>query len=300
MKKIIFLLIFHIIVLGFTNQRIIAQSKVSSIGAVTDSVYLTDVAYGEDEKEKMDLFLPAGRNEHTTPIIILIHGGAWNGGNKSQFTPFIPFLQKKWPEVAFVNMNYRLANGTTVTHTEITEDIRRVIDHLMQHRDKYHISDKIALMGASAGGHLAMLYAYKHNKHKRIKAVSNIFGVGDLAQKDWYDSNNPLLGGDLKDMFTRYAGKGWDVPLYKSLSPYYVVTAKNYVPTITFHGTDDKVVPIMQSEQLIEKFKSLGVEYAYYPYPGQGHGFDMLYYLQVVDKTIAFFKKYMESGMAKQ
>ncbi len=51
-----------------------------------------NVAYGSDPLQKMDYYLPAGRSSSTTKVLVLIHGGAWAAGDKSEFTAYIDSL----------------------------------------------------------------------------------------------------------------------------------------------------------------------------------------------------------------
>src|SRR6476661_9877067 len=80
----------------------------NSLPAVT----FADVAYGTDALQKMDVYLPAGRSTATTKVIILIHGGAWATGDKSDFTDYVDTLKKRQPDYAIFNINYRLASIT--------------------------------------------------------------------------------------------------------------------------------------------------------------------------------------------
>lgn len=64
---------------------------------------MIDVAYGSDANQKMDIYLPKNRTTANTKVIVLIHGGAWNAGDKSEMNVLIPKIQSKWPEVAIAN-----------------------------------------------------------------------------------------------------------------------------------------------------------------------------------------------------
>ena len=72
-----------------------------------------NVSYGTEALHKMDVYLPAGRSTSTTKVLILIHGGAWNQGDKSEFTSYVDTLKKRLPDYAIFNINYRLATGTS-------------------------------------------------------------------------------------------------------------------------------------------------------------------------------------------
>src|SRR5688572_25872652 len=70
-----------------------------------------NVAYGSDPQQVMDIYLPAGRSTTNTKVMILIHGGAWTSGDKSDFTIYVDSLKKRLPAYAVFNINYRLSNG---------------------------------------------------------------------------------------------------------------------------------------------------------------------------------------------
>src|SRR5215211_7448279 len=72
-----------------------------------------DLSYGADASQKLDLYLPAGRSADSTRLLIMVHGGAWSEGDKTDFTPYVPDMQQRFPGWAIANINYRLANTTT-------------------------------------------------------------------------------------------------------------------------------------------------------------------------------------------
>lgn len=258
-----------------------------------DTVY-TNVAYGNDAKQVMDIYLPEGRNTASTKTIIIIHGGAWIGGDKSEMAYFVQSIQKKWPEVAIANINYRLANGSSIIHTQISEDLKSAVNYLIDNSVTLGISKDFAMLGASAGAHLSLLYSYKFNTDNHIKAVSNIFGPSHFADWTYYNSFNIFLGGNVKEIFKKYTGVYWDSALYTSLSPYHLVNKDNYIPTITFHGDIDVIVPLYQSQYFVHKLDSLKLSNKYFQYPGQGHGFNDEYNKRCVDSTVSFFKAILQ------
>ena len=147
-----------------------------------------DVAYGADALQKFDMILPAGRTTATTKVLIIIHGGGWTGGDKADMTSFMIALKDSLPTYAFMNINYRLANATTGANAFPAQenDVKAAVDFINSKRAEYNISDKISLLGASAGGHLALLQAYKYSTPK-IKAVVDLYGPSDMAEM----YNNP-------------------------------------------------------------------------------------------------------------
>ncbi|HMP98780.1 MAG TPA: alpha/beta hydrolase [Cyclobacteriaceae bacterium] len=251
---------------------------------------LENVAYGTDTRQVYDIFLPANRDANT-PIILMIHGGAWKAGRKEDFNSYQNLIKTKWSNVAIVNMNYRLAsNANNIHHTEIMEDIDAVVNHVLANKTEYHISDKIGVIGASAGGQLAMIYAYKYNDN--IKCVANIFGPSNLRDWSWYNSVNIWLGAYIGDILTEYVGQSWDTTAYKAVSPYWNVNSSTQ-PTIIFHGSLDPIVPVYQSQWMRGKLNGLGVTNQYHEYLAF-HSFDNTQSNDVINKLIAFFKNYLE------
>lgn len=262
-------------------------NPINSSDSLNDTI-IKDVSYGSHSKQTYDIYLPENRDT-TTGIILMIHGGAWSGGQKEDMNSLVNKMRNKWPEVAVVNMNYRLASNTdNIHHDDIMEDIRSVIDDIIDRQYEYHISQNMAVMGASAGGQLAMIYAYKYNHFNNIKCVGNFFGPSIISDWTWYNSNNIWLGGNVGEILAKYVGQPWDTAVYDGVSPYWNVEV-NSQPTIIFHGTLDPIVPLYQSQWMRDKLNSLNVTNEYYEYVAF-HGFDDSQTNDIMNKLIPFFK----------
>lgn len=249
-----------------------------------------DTPYGTDAKQRMDIYLPAGRNARTR-VIVLIHGGGWQAGDKSEYTYFKNYLAAKWPDVAYVNINYRLASNTANIHyAEIMSDIKSAINFIVANKNNFVVSDTFGIVGESAGGHLAMLYAYTQNTGNYVKCVGDMYGPAKLDDWSWY--NSTLLNGmQVSSLISTYAGATYNTTLYQSLSPYSTASSTS-PPTILFHGTLDPVVPLYQSQWMKGKLVSLGVQHEYYEYL-DFHGFTSGNVSDCATKMVTFFKKYM-------
>jgi acetyl esterase/lipase len=155
----------------------------------TTQLDLKDVAYGADPLQKMDVYLPAGRSQANTYTLVMVHGGSWAGGDKADFNADITNVRSMLGNYAIFNINYRLANGSSVTLPQLVADVDAAFEFIAGKAAHYNINTgKMAVMGASAGGHLALLKAYKSNTNGRIKAVVDLFGPTDLA---WMYTNHP-------------------------------------------------------------------------------------------------------------
>ncbi|WP_420567046.1 alpha/beta hydrolase [Thalassovita sp.] len=113
---------------------------------------LTDVSYGPDPRHRLDVYLP--QNAQNAPIIVLVHGGGWRFGDKSNPNVW----QNKvahWTQqgTIVVAVNYRLL--PQVGPLEQAQDVARALSFVQKHSGEWGGSDRnMILMGHSAGGHL--------------------------------------------------------------------------------------------------------------------------------------------------
>lgn len=242
-----------------------------------------NVSYSTDPLQKMDIYLPAGRSATTTKVIIMVHGGGWTQGDKADFTPYVDTLKRRLPAYAIINVNYRLATGTANFFPTQEQDVKAAIDYIYNKRADLKISDKFVLLGASAGGHLVALQAYKYST-PAIKAVVDFFGPTELV--DMY--NNPPT--PLVPLLLQQVTGGTPLTkaaLYQSSSPYNFVTAQS-APTIILQGGADIVVSPSQSVLLKTKLTSMGVINQYVFYPTESHGWTGPNLADSFDKIQAF------------
>ena len=251
---------------------------------------ILDTAFGTDPKQKMDIYLPAGRTA-ATKVIVLIHGGGWESGDKVELNYYKNVLRLKWPEDAIANINYRLTSNPAIHYTEIMSDITSAVNLMVNNKVNFVVSDTLTMLGASAGGHLAMLYTYKYNSNNYVKAVADYFGPAKLSDWSWYNSYNIFFGKYIKDILIPFNNAAWNISLYDSNSPYAVATATSK-PTIIFHGTIDVIVPLYQSQWMRGQLNTLGVPNEYYEYV-DGHGFNNTNTDDAMNKTVAFFKAHL-------
>lgn len=244
-----------------------------------------NVSYGTDAAQKMDIYLPPNRSDANTKVFLMIHGGAWTAGDKSDFNTTIPAIQTGLSNYAVININYRLAvpPSTNLWPTQIN-DVNTAFEYIVANANYYHYNaNKIVVMGTSAGAHLGLLKAYKYNTDKKVKAVVDYFGPTDMA--DLYN----FQVGIQKQLFELFmGGTPTSAPTtYTNASPLFSV-ATSVPPTIIFHGTADAVVPLSQSTRLKTALQTSGVIHQYNEYAGEGHGFGPTNSLDAFNKFIAF------------
>jgi acetyl esterase/lipase len=250
-----------------------------------------NVAYGSDPYQKMDIYLPANRTTTTTKILVAIHGGAWALGDKADNNFLVDSLRKRLPNFAVFNINYRLAASGNNLYPAANNDINAAINFILSKTGSYVTSDKVCLLGLSAGGHLGLLEAYKNNSAGKIKAVVSAFGPTDLTDM-W---NNPAgTATTTRFGLANYLGTFQPVSpaTYTAASPVTYAVA-GVAPTQLFHGTADTVVSINQSVLLRNKLQTLGVPVQYTSYTGEGHGWLGANLTDTFNKIAAFLLQYL-------
>lgn len=236
-----------------------------------NSTTLLNVSYSSDAAQKMDVYLPTGRTTTNTKVIILIHGGGWTSGDKTDFTSFVDTLKRRLPGYAIFNINYRLSASPNNLFPTQEMDVKAAVEFIHSRSADYEISDKYVLMGASAGAHLAMLQAYKYNVPVKAKAVVSFFGPADLT--DMY--NNPVGGNPFFSQVL--AGAIGATPaqnpsIYTNSSPVNFINSNSSMPTILLHGGLDPLVNPSQSVAVQNKLTTAGITNQYVFYPAGGHG----------------------------
>ena len=136
-RHLLILLFFLIVITGCQKEPDPGPGAV-----VTPAQTNLDVSYGSDPMQKMDIYLPKGRTVANTKVIILIHGGAWATGDKSDFAPYVDTLKKRIPDYAIFNINYRLASLTGNFFPTQENDVKAAFEFILSKTNEYNISQK--------------------------------------------------------------------------------------------------------------------------------------------------------------
>ena len=228
----------------------------------------TDVIYTQVDgwEGRMDLYTnPA--SEEPTPVVINIHGGGWNHGEKESQSGFGSFFKNGY---AVANVEYRLVDVAKAPAA--IEDVRCALIYLYRHAEELNIdTDRIVVMGGSSGGHLALMAGLLANNRKfdtncaypgeiKVAAIINKYGVTDLAPLAAWKSAKEWLGNGFDNR-----------EFVESVSPLYYVT-ENSPPVFIVHGDADPTVPYEQSAVLFKKLKEKNVKTEFITIRGGKHG----------------------------
>lgn len=268
------------------------KKKSTGTDATIAAVSLSNVGYGTAAQQNMDVYLPANRSTASTKFIIMIHGGGWTSGDKSEFAQFVDTMKRRLPDYAIFNINYRLSATPNNLFPTQENDVKAAVQFILSKAGEYLISDKYAIIGASAGGHLAMLQTYK-NSTVKPKAVASFFGISDMA--DMY--NNPVGGNTLISLSVAQAvgaTPASNALIYSTSSPINYINSSTALPTILLHGGADPLVKPSQSTNARDKLQTSGTATQYVLYPTGGHGdWDNATYADAFNKVEAFFRLYV-------
>jgi acetyl esterase/lipase len=246
---------------------------------VLEREVLKDLAYGEFSRQKLNAFLPARRNKNT-PVIIFIHGGGWQMGDKKDFDGFASAFADS--SIAAFTINYRYASlSPKVGYEQLLEDVGKAIQFLESKSQEFVFNpNKICLLGHSAGGHLALLYAYRNNKNGKVDKVVSLAGPTDLTDEK-------LLGiTGITDLVNTLVGN--DLTKREDASPLHHANA---ITTHLYHGKTDEIVPFQQSEILYEKIRLLNPKNSCSLIEGCGHGFSLSEFSRISTETIRLIKE---------
>jgi acetyl esterase/lipase len=256
---------------GRAQIRSVTQQPYPTGGNSVAWIWNVPYVSGGGPQQQLDLYVPT---EHKNePLIVFVHGGGWEHGDKMGDSLNPNNLQLLWDGYAMASINYRLAAPAAVWPAQI-QDCKAALRWLRAHAQQYgYDPNRIGVIGESAGGHLvAMLGATSGDKtfdvgenlgeSSDVACVVNLFGINDftLPMPALVTNVKALLGGPATER----------PELARSASPInYVHT--NEPPMLVVHGTADRLVPYLQAEVLVEAMEKAGAPFYFHTVVGGGH-----------------------------
>jgi acetyl esterase/lipase len=226
-----------------------------------------DLAYADTRNERQTLAVYAPADSKGLPVVVWIHGGGWQGGDKAN-------VQKK-PQAfvdkgfVFVSVNYRLLPDVTIKQmaTDVAKAIRWTHDHA---KDYGGDPDRMIVMGHSAGAQLAALVCTDDNYLKAEKLPLSIIKGCVPVDGDTYDVPLQIATVEQKRA-DGYKKKFGDADSQKELSPVtHVAKGKDIPPFLILHVADHAETK-PQSQRLAKALEDVGVSAKAYPAEGKTH-----------------------------
>lgn len=268
-----------------------------------------DVAYATPAGFRplmLDLILPKGVGPF--PLVVFIHGGAWLSGHPNVSNPI-------YRKLDYVNKMVNAGFAVSCIAYRFTSegkfpmqlhDCKSAIRFLRNRAEIFNIDPAhIAVMGDSAGGHLASMVGLTNNNadlegkvgdehgSSAVQAVVNWFGPAELltmehqsigrelGSKDASDSaESRLVGGTLQDHKAAAI----------AASPMTYVNAQA-PPFLIQHGTVDRLVAYQQSQDLADALKSVGCDVTLNLIDGADHCFWGVDGTPIVQQVVSFLKR---------
>jgi acetyl esterase/lipase len=296
------------IVLAIFLVTFILKTSAQTFNPIKDvfpagTVLYGNIPYANDtlKKHLLDIYLPpTGKSSY--PVVVWIHGGAWLSNDKYADMGYMKNTLK-----GFIDNGYAVASidyrwSTTAIFPAQIQDCNQALEFLYQNAAKYKLDkDRIALIGFSAGGHLANLLGLSNNNtvkdfyadgkkpHFKIKLVLDFYGPSDFLTIKGNDSKDPgnpltlLLGGTATD----HPDKA------KKASPVTYID-KNDPPFLIVQGEKDESVNPEQSISLSSKLKQAGVKNDLIVVPNAPHYGVMFDAADIREKIFAYLNEYLK------
>ena len=225
----------------------------------------------EGETLALDLYRPAFA-EGMLPVVIVIHGGGWTGGDKRDIPELSEYLASRGYIVA--NIGYRLAPKWGFPSAQ--HDVAAAIEYIKNLEYTHSVDPtRIALLGRSAGGQIALLAAYRAND-PAIRGVISFYGP--FALRWGYD--NPAKPGvvDSSGILEMYLGGTPDThsATYDAAEPSRFVTSSS-PPTLFIQGLRDEHVSPFHAEFVSTRLLDAGVKHFVVRMPWATHSCDYIF-----------------------
>lgn len=261
---------------------------------------LADIEYASVNGHRLclDLYLPDAAK--TPSLVVWVHGGAWRHGSKSSM-PLEWLVERGF---AIASVDYRLS--PVAPFPAQIHDCKAAVRFLRANQVAYgYDATRIAIAGASAGGHLVALMGVTNGMPELEGQVGDDLDQSSAVQAtiDYYGPANFLtilpqstphgLGVRIPALQLLLGSQPENNPkLAKLASPVFHVDAKD-PPLLILHGDQDPQVPINQSHELHAAFKKAGVEVLFEVVHGAAHGGRAFFDAKRRDIVESFCRKYI-------
>lgn len=245
-----------------------------------------DLTYGEKPLNNFDLYVPAQKWKNSDKLIVYIHAGGFTGGDKSDDANIAKSFASKWYVVVTVNYSLRSLEDQEANVQMMSDEIKASIPRIKEEAAKlgYNLNS-MAVAGGSAGGTLAMIFAYRDAETSPIpvKLIFQMVWPAGFEPSAWFgfnDFQNNEQATAAAGFVTVMSWKPTTIEMMrdgsykenlKNISPYELVT-ENAPPTVVAYGRLDKVAPYAASEDyLIPALEKNNVIFENIVFENSGH-----------------------------
>lgn len=299
MKNIFKLFIALICISNYTTAQTNPKQDIFPKG----TTFISNVPYANDtlKKHLLDIYLPPVVKS-SYPVVIWIHGGAWMMNDKYADMGYMTQTLKGFIDKGYAVASIDYRHSTTAPFPAQIQDCNQAVEFLYQNASKYKLDrNKFALIGFSAGGHLASLMGLSNNNNVagfypaekktsfKIKLVLDFYGPSDFLSIRGNQSPDP------KSPLTLLLGaRVFDRPdLAKTASPV-TYADKNDPPFLIIQGEKDESVDPQQSISLSLHLKLAGVKNELIIVPNAPHYGVMFDAEDIRNKVFYYLDEYLK------
>ena len=260
----------------------------------------TDISYGDGAANKFDLYLPKDNTKESYGLVVYLHAGGFTSGDKTDDKKTLSWLCSKGYVACGINYTLRTDENNKSVLTQSNE-IKAAMPVVIEEAKKlgYNITE-MTISGGSAGGCLAMLYAYRDAAESPVpvKLMFEMVGPSSFCAEDWgiygLDKDTDDSRKAAANLFSVMGGveitpemikDGSYQELMNPISAFRYVN-QNSCPSLLLYGTHDRVQPWKGVRHLVKALDDNGVDYKLFEATHSGHG---------VQNDNAVMKKYMEA-----
>lgn len=224
-----------------------------------------DVAYGPGAAHRLDVYRPAAGGPH--PVLVYVHGGSWNSGNKELYAPAAQRFVREG--LVVVVPGYTLYPKGT--YRQQVEDVTAALAWTLENVERFGGDPRrVVVGGQSAGAHLAALAVLderwlgaRDHSGAEICGWYGVSGVYDIhTQMDFERANGRK--GEL--LLAVMEGQ----PNFAAASPI-TYTRPGLPPILLVHGDADRTVPVSMAQSFHARLQSVGARSELKVYPRAGH-----------------------------
>ncbi len=257
-----------------SNTSVSETSSVSSTSSTLSPIIeLNNVLYGNEERQVLEVAYERGKTS-VSPAILFIHGGSWISGDKSMMRRYRDQIIDAG--YVYISMNYRFITSGA-TYLDMLDDISLVLQFIYDYAEDLTVDpSQIALVGESAGAHLALLYSYRNPSVMPIRFVMALVPPVNFTDPSYITFGDPmvqlflangLMGTDVLSpdviMEDGYPASWIDASPISHLS--------DAIPTLIGYAGMDELIPLSNMESFLEEADQLDAPVETFFFPNSGH-----------------------------
>jgi len=247
---------------------------------------------------RLDLYQPEGST--AAPLLVWVHGGAWENGSKSAM-PLTALVERGY---AIASLDFRPASKAPFPGQ--VHDIKAAIRFLRAEAKRYgYDATRIGILGASSGGHLAAVVGTGNgdaelegtlgehgDESSDVQAIVSYFGAANLTTI--LAQSTPFGLGVREPALVRLLGAlpKDNEAIARKASPVFQVDPSD-PPLLLLHGDQDPQMPINQSHELEGAYERQGLEAGFVVVHGAVHGGDAFYAPHNIERVAAFLDEHL-------